>query len=146
MSFLAVKAGICNEHCDSSVSALPAIHVLNLKEKRPFSEARLTCSRKLVNSKGLKGCVVGCVFPVPLVFGILNGASWHPYFFHVSILVYIHPCSSYLSFSSLNPALFPGAVSFPSQSFQLPLVPVTLLLHADSCTIKLTAILIFEVL
>lgn len=145
MSFLAAKVGICSEHWDSSVSALPVIHVLYLKEKRAFSEKRLICSGKLVNSKGLKDCVVGCVSQVPLIFGILNCASLHLYFFHVSILVCTHPWSSYFPFSSLNPVLFPGAVSFPSQSFQLPLVPVKLPLRADSCSIKPTALLIFEV-
>lgn len=91
-SFPAVKGGICNECCDSSVSALPAIHVLNLKEKRASSEERLICSGKLVNSKDLKGCVVGCVSPIPLLFEILNCASWHNSMFLSCVSPYMYSC------------------------------------------------------
>lgn len=100
MFFLVVKLGICKESCDIFVSAPPAIHVIKLKAKRAFSEEGLICSRKHVNPKSLKGCVVGCgsqVLPICSCLGhwiVLTGIcisfmlqSWYDLFLVLGIFL-----------------------------------------------------------
>lgn len=136
MFFLVAKLGICEESCNISVSAPPAIPVVNLKAKGEFSEERLICSRKLVSPKGLKGSVEGCgfqVLPFPSCLGrwiVLAGI-------HVSFMLQ----SRYDLFLVLATFLSPPLTQiFFLELPVFPLSPFSFLLSMSSSDCMMTAI------